>query len=300
MAKSVSQLDKQCSLHDWLGVRAELAFIYDSKIPRGQANVTGDREREFSAWLVREGWVEVESDGEKAQAKKGQWMICCGRRVTQRFAPDTELLSLRVLQSWPDGSPLFGGGVVTVLDAGKHPALERHAMRLLALTDKLKWNDDYERDMRTVFHWRNQMDYLMFMDHQRHLQSWQVALAVALIAAGRTITVPDSTDPRLARALQAIDTQAPGAAYPEAELVRVSGLSIGRINRLCAQVYGFTTHQYWERHRLKRARLALRAGSQPIKQIAFGLGFLQLSHFSAWFKRHEGMSPRAYQAAQAG
>lgn len=284
----------KCSLHDWESVRTELAFIYDSEIPAGKADLTGGREREFSAWLVREGWARIESDGEVARATKGQWLVCFGKQVTQRFAPNTRLLSLRVLQSWPDGSPLYGSGTVAVFTAADHPALERQALKLLALTERLKWNDDYERDMRTVFHWRNQMDYLTFMTYQRHLQAWQVELAHALAEAGRTVQVPQMTDPRLSRALQVIDSLVPGGTYPEKEMERVSGLSIGRLNRLCTQTYGFTTHQYWERARLERARLALKAATQTIKQVAFGLGFLQLSHFSAWFKRHEGLSPRAY------
>src|SRR5690606_27848725 len=133
---------------------------FDSAIPAGKADRSGGREREFSAWLVRRGRAWIESDGQRAEAGAGEWLVCFGQQVTQRFSPDVHLLSLRVLQSWPDGSPLFGQGSLTVLEAARHPALERHAMRLLALTEKLRWNDDYERDMRTVFNWRTQMDYL--------------------------------------------------------------------------------------------------------------------------------------------
>ena len=295
MASTPASIETRCALHDWESLRTELAFIYESEIPAGKADRTGGREREFSAWLVRRGHAWIESDGEKAEARAGQWLICFGQQVKQRFEPDTRLLSLRVLQSWPDGSALFGEGSVTVLDAAKNPQLERHARRLLSLTEKLGWNEDNERDMRTVFHWRNQMDYLTYMDYQRHLQAWQVSLSRALVDAGRKVHVPESSDPRLARALQVIDGQQPGAVYPENELARVSGLSTGRLNRLCAQAYGFTVHQYWERRRLERARISLAAQSMPIKQVAFELGFSQLSHFSAWFKRHTGASPRAFQ-----
>lgn len=289
-----------CSLHDWESVRTELLFIHDSVIPAGAGDRSGDREREFSAWLVKEGTAWIESEGETIRAKKGQWLVCFGKHVSQRFAPNTRVLALRVAQSWPDGSPLFAGKTMAVMSAAEHPGLERHAMRLLALTEKLKWNDNYERDMRTVFHWRNQMSYAGFMDYQRHWQAWQVVLAEALDGAGFTVRAPDSTDPRVARALQVIDAQPPGAGFPEQAMTRASGLSIGRLNRLCAQVYGFTAHQYWERARLERARQALKAEAQSIKEVAYGLGFLQLSHFSAWFKRHEGVSPRKFQARETG
>ncbi len=299
MVSNPTPMNTACSLHDWESVRTELLFIHDSVIPAGTGDRSGDREREFSAWLVRDGWARIDSEGETLQATKGQWLVCFGKRVTQKFAPDTRVLSLRVSQSWPDGSPLFTGKTMAVLSAAEHPGLERHAMRLLALTEKLKWNDNYERDMRTVFHWKNQMSYAGYMDYQRHWQAWQVVLAEALHEAGFTVRSPDSTDPRVARALQVIDAQPPGGEYPEKAMTLASGLSIGRLNRLCAQLYGFTTHQYWERARLERARLALKADTQSIKEVAYGLGFLQLSHFSAWFKRHEGASPRAFRTKQS-
>ena len=299
MVPKPAPMNTACSLHDWESVRTELLFIHDSVIPAGTGDRSGDREREFSAWLVRDGRARIESEGETLQATKGQWLVCFGKQVTQRFAPDTRVLSLRVSQSWPDGSPLFTGKTMAVVSAAEHPALERHAMRLLALTEKLKWNDNYERDMRTVFHWKNQMSYAGYMDYQRHWQAWQVVWAEALHEAGFTVRAPDSTDPRVARALQVIDAQPPGGEYPGKAMTLASGLSIGRLNRLCAQLYGFTTHQYWERARLERARLALKADTQSIKEVAYGLGFLQLSHFSAWFKRHEGASPRAFRTKQS-
>ena len=82
--------------------------------------------------------------------------------------------------------------------------------------------------------------------------------------------------------------------------MQLSGLSTSRLDRLCAQTYGFTTHQYWDRRRLERAKMLLAAYATPIKQVAFKLGFLQLSHFSAWFKRHTGTSPRAFQLGASG
>lgn len=283
-----------CSLHDWESVRTELLFIHESVIPAGSGDISGDREREFSAWLVLDGWAQIVSEGETLRVKKGQWLVCFGKEVSQKFAPDARVLALRVSQSWPDGSPLYTGRTMAAVEAKAHPALERHARRLLALTETLKWNDDYERDMRTVFHWKNQMSHSRYLEYQRHWQAWQTELAEALAGAGFSVRVPSATDPRVAKALQVIDAQPPGGVFPEAELARASGLSTGRLNRLCAQIYGFSTHQYWERARLARARRELKDGAQPIKQVAFGLGFLQLSHFSSWFKRHEGVSPRAY------
>ena len=111
---------------------------------------------------------------------------------------------------------------------------------------------------------------------------------------GAAMHVPGSNDPRLASVFQVVDARSPSDPFPEASVCRASGLSIGRLNRLCVQAYGFTVHAYWERRRVQRARQALEVPAIRVKEVASELGFVQLSHFSAWFKRHAGASPRAY------
>jgi AraC-like DNA-binding protein len=36
-----------------------------------------------------------------------------------------------------------------------------------------------------------------------------------------------------------------------------------------------------------------------VKEIAYELGFSSLPHFSAWFRRRNGLSPRAFRARAA-
>ena len=289
-----SAVNVECSLHDWMNLRSELLFIVDSAIPAGDGDRSGGREREFSAWLVRRGWARIESEGEKAEARAGEWLICSGRSVTQRFSPDAHLLAMRVSQSWPDGSALFAGGVVTVLKAAKHPGLERNARRLQGLVEKLRWAGEKEGDPRAVFQWRTRMNYRTYAAYQRHLQAWLLALVDGLEAKGRRVFAPESGDPRVAKACQLLDTLPAGATYPEDALVAASGLTIGRLNQVFARAYGVTTHAYWERRRLERARKALEGVGATVKQIAFEAGFSQLSHFSRWFKHRAGVGLRAY------
>ena len=299
MSTDVPSPNTQCSLYDWMNLRSELLFIVDSPIPAGAGDRAGKREREFSAWLVRRGWARIESDGEKAEARAGEWLICSGRRITQTFSPNVHLLAMRVRQNWPDGSALFAGGSVTVLKAARHPALERNAGRLQGLVEKLRWAGDGGIDPRTTFQWRNRMDYRAFMAYQRHLQAWLLALADGMEEEGRRLKVPDGGDPRLAKVCQLLDTMPEGSAYPRAKLAEEGGLTLGRLNQLFYKTYGLTTHRYWERRRLEQARIALDNPMIPIKQVAFDLGFGRLSHFSRWFKRGGGVSPRGYRRAGA-
>lgn len=283
----------KCNLHDWASLRSELLFIYDRVIPPGSGRSRGSREGDFSAWLVRNGRARVVADGAEAEAGPGQWLVCFGKQIDQTLDPDTHLLSLRILQDWPDGSPLFSGGPLHVLDAARHPKLEKLARPLLRMAGDVHF-DNLRLDPRERFLWKTQLDYLTYARYQRHLIAWLAALAESLMNEGTAMHVPGSNDPRLARVFQVVDARSPSDPFPEKAVCRASGLSIGRLNRLCAKSYGFTVHAYWEKRRVQRARHALEMPAIRVKEVASELGFLQLSHFSAWFKRHAGASPRAY------
>jgi len=57
---------------------------------------------------------------------------------------------------------------------------------------------------------------------------------------------------------------------------------------------GLTPRDYHQQQQLVYARRALADRQVPIKRIAYHLGFKQPSHFSAWFRRAIGRSPRMY------
>jgi AraC-like DNA-binding protein len=93
-----------------------------------------------------------------------------------------------------------------------------------------------------------------------------------------------------AHASQSIDLQ---AAADQA------GLSAFHFLRLFASTLGVTPHQYLVRARLRRAARAL-AEDEPITQIAFDVGFGDLSNFVRTFHRAAGVSPRGFRAAARG
>lgn len=298
--EATDSLPAQCSLHDWASLRSELLFIFDQLVPFGSLHSSGvRREGELSAWLVRGGEARLESDGATATARAGDWLICHGREIHQEIEPGSHLLSMRILHGGPSGTPLFAGSALHILSADAFPKLERLALTLLKVVGKLRVNDAAD-DPREAFLWQTRLDYLTYLRYERTLLAWLGELTAAMMEAGRQIQAPSGVDSRLAKAYHVTDSLHPSAAFPGPALERVSGLTIGRLNRLSAQVYGFTAYGYWERRRVERAKLAMEQPLVRIKEIASDLGFVQLSHFSAWFKRHVGLSPRAFRLAGGG
>jgi AraC-like DNA-binding protein len=80
----------------------------------------------------------------------------------------------------------------------------------------------------------------------------------------------------------------------------VAGLSSFHFLRLFRQILGVTPHQYLIRSRLRRAARLLADGRRPIIDIAFDVGFGDLSNFVRTFHRAAGISPRRFRRAANG
>ncbi len=70
--------------------------------------------------------------------------------------------------------------------------------------------------------------------------------------------------------------------------------------RVFSSVLGVTPHQYLVRARLRRAARLLVDPARPITQIAYDVGFNDLSNFIRTFRRAAGVSPRAFRRRARG
>ena len=268
-------------------------MIYDQVVPPQARRVRARRHRQISAWLVRRGSARLTADGETVTARSGDWLIGLGSEIEQALSPNIHLLSLRIHCAWPSGQALFSGKAVQILTAATYPKLERFALALLKIGTRLQLNDLMENPTER-FLWQTQLDFPTYLRYERTLLSWMSALVGAMLQEGREVYVPSRVDPRLAKACGVIDMGNPGQSFPQQEIEQRTELGIESLNRLSSQTYGFTLYRYWEQRRIARARLALEQPSIQVKEVAAGLGFLQLSHFSNWFKRQTGISPREF------
>ena len=117
---------------------------------------------------------------------------------------------------------------------------------------------------------------------------------------GRPSRDPPSRDRR--RAVEAA-LRLEARSHQAADLERAaaeSGLSPFHFLRVFAKVLGVTPHQYVLRSRLRHAARLLAEGGLPITDIAFEVGFGDLSNFVNAFRRAAGVSPRRFRQAARG
>ena len=84
------------------------------------------------------------------------------------------------------------------------------------------------------------------------------------------------------------------------EVAAEAGLSAFHFLRLFAAVLGVTPHQYLVRSRLRRAARLLADDDRPIIDIAYAVGFSDVSNFTRTFHRAAGVSPRRFRQAARG
>ncbi len=126
------------------------------------------------------------------------------------------------------------------------------------------------------------------------------ARMVELVSAKQTKGSTRANDRR--RAVEAalwIDANAAGELDLETVSAEV-GLSPYHFLRLFSSVVGATPHQYLIRSRLRRAARLLADGSRSITDIAFDVGFGDLSNFVRTFHRAARVSPRAFRRLAKG
>ena len=92
-------------------------------------------------------------------------------------------------------------------------------------------------------------------------------------------------------------------AHQPVDLETVSqqaGLSPFHFLRLFARVLGVTPHQYLVRCRLRHAARLLVDPARSVTDVAFDVGFADLSNFVRTFRRAAGVSPRTFRKAATG
>jgi len=144
----------------------------------------------------------------------------------------------------------------------------------------------YDGSMRTLFRQAKVLELLAHLFDGLEPEEAQGALAA-----------PELARVRMARDRLMEDLRAP----PDLETLALDvGLSPKRLNRGFRSLYGTTVFNYLRDARLDAARAALEGGTTlSLKQLAWELGYGQVTNFVTAFRRRFGVPPGAYRAGRA-
>jgi AraC-like DNA-binding protein len=271
---------------DWANLHTHLIWIYDGKVePRWRNGIVASPY--LTAWLVRQGSIEISLGSTKLEAQAGEWLFPPCGHLWRKCSVDTRILSIRFHAAWPTGEKLFEDGLGVVLPAASHPELERAAKPLARfIAQHFPSNYRYLMDEPATLQQHLRLQALF----ARWLDSAVAALTYHHIVPTRMGRI----DPRLLKAVRIMERKVFSAPLAERELAKEVGLSLSQFARLFVRQFGVSPHDHFDRRREEHALAALESSSLSIKEIAFQLGFSSLPHFSAWFRRRRGISPRQF------
>lgn len=133
---------------------------------------------------------------------------------------------------------------------------------------------------------------------------------VGMVLASRFLSLQSgrpakAADPRAADRRRAVETALWIDAHAHEPLdldaaARVAGLSPFHFLRAFSRVLGVTPHQYLVRARLRRAAALLADPARAVTDIAYDVGFNDVSNFVRSFHRAAGVSPGRFRRAARG
>ncbi len=88
------------------------------------------------------------------------------------------------------------------------------------------------------------------------------------------------------------------AHYPEKialeEIARLCGMGLFHFSRAFKRIRGMTFQEFLLQHRIGKALKLLRNPRSNVTEVAFAVGFNDLSHFARMFRRYVGLCPSKY------
>lgn len=285
----MDSLKRPMTLADWSLLRFSLNWIYEGppRTPTAEHELPPPGEERLCAWLLTRGRVTVRTVGDVHDATAGTWVFLPYPTHAHEFSADARVLSLAFSARWLDGRQLFDERVTRVIAAGRAPLLAKAARALQAVVQR--WFPGVPMLRR-----REPASLKAFLAIEGRLADWVAAYAEAMIATGAVPVHPHVTDERTLAVLRLLEAEAPRRHLTEAMMARHAGLSVSQLNRLFVRAYGITPRTCAERYRAATARDLILSTTEPIKGVAYSLGFSQPSHFARWFREQYKLYPAAY------
>jgi AraC family transcriptional activator of pobA len=75
------------------------------------------------------------------------------------------------------------------------------------------------------------------------------------------------------------------------DFARYLNIHVNHLNRALKEITDKTTTQILAERTLKEAKILLKQSAWAVSEIAYALGFVEVAHFNAFFKKHTGITP---------
>lgn len=267
----------------WRTLRHEWLWVYRGPVP--QCGVwSAEIPVPAGVFFVERGEGRIHADGKETLISRGQAFFSSPHLRRHWFAEHTSLLSVGFRSQWPDGTSLFRDALNFAAEA---PSLRKATQELFAsihgAQKVVTYRQAIEPSTYSVAGWAAR---------EAAFAAW----FGVLIATLQQLGVNPAPQVRTRRRVDQLISWLQSLPLDQTTPSLPPDFPIGsrRAEQLLQQQFGIGMRLFMERRRLDVARERIVTDQATLKEIAFALGFRHASHFTAWFRRHTGVSPSAY------
>ncbi|OYW31406.1 MAG: hypothetical protein B7Z47_01200 [Chthoniobacter sp. 12-60-6] len=268
----------------WRTLRCEWLWVYRGPVP--QCGVwSAEIPVPAGVFFVERGEVRIRADGKEICVPRGQGFFSSPHLRRHWFAPNTSLLSVGFRSQWPDGTSLFRNALNFTASA---PSLRQATRKLFASIHGPRKIVTYRQAIEATAY-----SAAEWAAREAAFAAWFSVWIETLHQLGvEPVSQARASRRRVDQLVAWLQSLPPDQTSPSLP----PGFPIGsrRAEQLLQQQFGIGLRTFMERRRLDVARERIVADQHTLKEIAFALGFRHASHFTAWFRRHAGVSPSAY------
>jgi AraC-like DNA-binding protein len=268
----------------WRSLRHEWLWVYCGPVPRCEV-WSEEIAVPPGVFFVERGEVRIRADGVEIVVPRGQAFFSAPGLRQHWFAKSTRLLSVGFRSQWPDGSPLFRSGLNF---AAKSPKLRLATLALFRAVHRGRRTVAYRESVTA-----KALSVAGWASHEAAFAVWFVVFSETLRQLG---VQPESRAPASRRRVDQLVSWLNSRPLDQSVPTLPPGFALGlrRADQILQQHLGVSLRVFLERRRLHAARERIVSDHGTLKEIAFTLGFRHASHFTAWFRRHTGVSPSVY------
>lgn len=276
-------------------VQGHVMWVYHGQPERMSSDWDGPFETPASVFFVERGGVEfVLEDGREVSCTVGDLFL--GRRSMrrQRIAPGTRLLSVGYDLIWSNGSPVYDRGLdMHVVASDARDAMSRKLRSASLQLLRALHPERREIDFFTETHLPSPKP-AQGIRHQIAFWAWFEQLLAVFTSRGVNPSEPEARSTVVREVKARLDELPLDASFREMTVGLSLSVSWRRVQQLFHEELHETPRDYFDLRRVEHARRRLRTPGVSVKEVASELGFRSLSHFSNWFKKATGWSPRRF------
>ncbi|WP_395737648.1 helix-turn-helix domain-containing protein [Prosthecobacter sp.] len=273
----------------WHTLHYEWLWVYRAPVP--QCGVwSPEIPVPAGVFFVEQGEVRIQADGKEILVPRGHAFFSSPHLRRHWFAPGTRLLSVSLRSQWPDGTSLFRNALNF---ASAAPALHKATQQLFASIHGARKSVTYRQAIAA-----SACSAIVWAAREAAFSAWFVVWLETLQQLGvQPVLQARASRRRVDQLVAWLQSLPPDHTIPS--LPPGFPIGIRRAGQLLQQHLGIGLRTFMERRRVDLARERVMADRDTLKEIAFALGFRHASHFTAWFRRHTGVSPSAYRQSSA-